>query len=41
MGTTIRGILPFLVIRLLVLFIIIFLPVLTLWLPDAVSGGRL
>jgi len=40
MGETIRGILPFLVILLLVLCIIIFLPVLTLWLPDAVFGGR-
>ena len=40
-GETIRGFLPFVVILLLVLCIIIFLPVLTLWLPDAVFGGRL
>src|SRR5215510_13136040 len=38
MGETIRGILPFLALLLIVLAIIIFVPVLTLWLPDTVFG---
>jgi C4-dicarboxylate transporter DctM subunit len=38
MGTVIRGILPFLLILLIVLAIITYLPVLTLWLPGAVFG---
>jgi C4-dicarboxylate transporter, DctM subunit len=38
MGTVIRGILPFLLILLLVLAIITYVPVLTLWLPDAIFG---
>jgi C4-dicarboxylate transporter DctM subunit len=38
MGEAIRGILPFLVLLLIVLAIIIFVPVLTLWLPEAVFG---
>jgi C4-dicarboxylate transporter DctM subunit len=38
MGEAIRGILPFLVLLLIVLSIIIFVPSLTLWLPDAVLG---
>jgi C4-dicarboxylate transporter DctM subunit len=39
MGEAIRGILPFLVILLIVLAIITYVPVLTLWLPAAVFGG--
>ena len=39
MGEAIRGILPFLVILLIVLAIITYVPVLTLWLPGAVFGG--
>jgi C4-dicarboxylate transporter, DctM subunit len=38
MGEAIRGLLPFLVLLLVVLSIIIFVPSLTLWLPDAVLG---
>jgi C4-dicarboxylate transporter DctM subunit len=38
MGEAIRGILPFLVLLLVVLGIIIFVPELTLWLPDAILG---
>ena len=38
MGEAIRGILPFLAILLIVLAIIVYVPVLTLWLPDAVFG---
>ena len=38
MGEAIRGILPFLVLLLIVLAIIIFVPALTLWLPDTVFG---
>jgi C4-dicarboxylate transporter DctM subunit len=38
MGTVIRGILPFLVLLLVVLAIITYVPVLTLWLPGAVFG---
>jgi C4-dicarboxylate transporter DctM subunit len=38
MGTVIRGILPFLVVLLVVLAIITYVPVLTIWLPDAVFG---
>ena len=36
MGETIRGILPFVVLLFVVLSIIIFVPQLTLWLPDLV-----
>jgi C4-dicarboxylate transporter DctM subunit len=39
MGEAIRGILPFLALLLVVLGIIIFVPNLTLWLPDAVFGA--
>ena len=39
MGEAIRGILPFLALLLVVLGIIIFVPDLTLWLPDAVFGA--
>jgi C4-dicarboxylate transporter DctM subunit len=38
MGTVIRGILPFLIILLIVLAIITYVPVLTLWLPGAAFG---
>jgi C4-dicarboxylate transporter, DctM subunit len=38
MSAVIRGILPFLAILLIVLAIITYMPVLTLWLPDAVFG---
>jgi C4-dicarboxylate transporter DctM subunit len=38
MGEAIRGILPFLVLLLIVLGVIIFVPALTLWLPDAILG---
>ena len=38
MGEAIRGILPFLAILLIVLAIITYVPVLTLWLPDAIFG---
>jgi len=38
MGEAIRGILPFLVLLLVVLGVIIFVPALTLWLPDAILG---
>src|SRR5215468_596911 len=38
MGEAIRGILPFLVLLLIVLSIIVLVPSLTLWLPDAVLG---
>jgi C4-dicarboxylate transporter DctM subunit len=38
MSEAIRGILPFLVILLLVLGIIIYVPAITLWLPDAIFG---
>ena len=37
-GTVIRGILPFLIILLIVLAIITYVPILTLWLPNAVFG---
>jgi C4-dicarboxylate transporter, DctM subunit len=39
MGEAIRGILPFLVLLLIVLSIVIFVPSLTLWLPNAVLGS--
>ena len=39
MGAAIRGILPFLAILLIVLAVITYAPVLTLWLPDAVFGS--
>jgi C4-dicarboxylate transporter DctM subunit len=38
MGEAIRGILPFLAILLIVLAVIVYVPVLTLWLPNAVFG---
>ena len=38
LGEAIRGILPFLAILLIVLAIITYVPVLTLWLPDAIFG---
>jgi C4-dicarboxylate transporter DctM subunit len=38
MGTVIRGILPYLVLLLLVLAVITYVPVLTLWLPGVVLG---
>jgi len=38
MGTVIRGILPYLILLLLVLAVITYVPVLTLWLPGAVLG---
>ena len=38
MGAVIRGILPFLVLLLVVLAIITYVPVLTLWLPGAIFG---
>jgi len=38
MGEAIRGILPFPVLLLVVLGVIIFVPALTLWLPDAILG---
>jgi C4-dicarboxylate transporter DctM subunit len=38
MGEAIRGILPFLVVLLIVLAIITYVPVLTLWLPDTIFG---
>jgi C4-dicarboxylate transporter DctM subunit len=38
-GEVIRGILPFLILLLIVLGIITYVPVLTLWLPQAVYGG--
>lgn len=38
MKEAIRGILPFLVLLLVVLGVIIFVPVLTLWLPDTILG---
>jgi C4-dicarboxylate transporter DctM subunit len=38
MSTVIRGILPFLGLLLIVLAVITYVPVLTLWLPDAVFG---
>ena len=38
MGEAIRGILPFLAILLIVLAIITYVPVLTLWLPGAIFG---
>jgi C4-dicarboxylate transporter DctM subunit len=37
-GEVIRGILPFLVLLLIVLAIITYVPILTLWLPNAVFG---
>jgi C4-dicarboxylate transporter DctM subunit len=37
-GEVIRGILPFLILLLLVLGLITYVPVMTLWLPDAVFG---
>ncbi len=39
MGEVIRGILPFLVLLLIVLGIITYVPIMTLWLPRAVYGG--
>jgi C4-dicarboxylate transporter DctM subunit len=39
MGAAIRGILPFVAILLVVLAVITYAPVLTLWLPDAVFGS--
>jgi C4-dicarboxylate transporter DctM subunit len=38
MGTVIRGILPYLILLLLVLAVITYVPVLTLWLPGVVLG---
>ncbi|MBV8094311.1 MAG: TRAP transporter large permease [Acetobacteraceae bacterium] len=38
-GEVIRGILPFLVLLLIVLGIITYVPILTLWLPAAIYGG--
>jgi C4-dicarboxylate transporter DctM subunit len=38
MGEAIRGILPFLIILLIVLAIITYVPVLTLWLPGVIFG---
>jgi C4-dicarboxylate transporter DctM subunit len=38
-GEVIRGILPFLVLLLIVLGIITYVPIMTLWLPQAVYGG--
>jgi len=38
MGAVIRGILPFLAMLLIVLAIITYVPVLTLWLPGAILG---
>jgi len=38
MPAEIRGILPFLILLLIVLGIITYVPILTLWLPDAVFG---
>ena len=38
-GEVIRGILPFLILLLVVLGIITYVPILTLWLPDLVFGG--
>jgi C4-dicarboxylate transporter DctM subunit len=38
MSDVIRGILPFLILLLIVLAVITYVPVLTLWLPDAVFG---
>jgi C4-dicarboxylate transporter DctM subunit len=38
MGAVIRGILPFLAILLIVLAIITYVPVLTLWLPGVIFG---
>jgi C4-dicarboxylate transporter, DctM subunit len=38
MGTVIRGILPYLILLLLVLAVITYVPVLTLWLPNMVLG---
>src|SRR5262249_16152057 len=40
MGAAIRGILPFLVILLIVLAVITYAPVLTLWLPDPLFRSR-
>ena len=37
-GEVIRGILPFLILLLIVLGIITYVPVLTLWLPDLLLG---
>ena len=37
-GEVIRGILPFLILLLIVLVIITYVPVLTLWLPNLVFG---
>ena len=37
-GEVIRGILPFLILLLIVLVIITYVPLLTLWLPNAVFG---
>jgi C4-dicarboxylate transporter DctM subunit len=39
MGEAIQGILPFLAILLIVLAIITYMPVLTLWLPRAIFGS--
>jgi C4-dicarboxylate transporter DctM subunit len=38
-GEVVRGILPFLILLLTVLMIITYVPVMTLWLPNAVFGG--
>jgi C4-dicarboxylate transporter DctM subunit len=37
-GEVIRGILPFLILLLIVLMIITYVPILTLWLPKLVYG---
>jgi C4-dicarboxylate transporter DctM subunit len=39
-GEVIRGILPFLILLLIVLGIITYVPILTLWLPDLVFGAQ-
>ena len=38
-GEVIRGIFPFLLLLLIVLGIITYVPIMTLWLPTAVYGG--
>jgi len=37
-GEVIRGILPFLIVLLIVLGLITYVPVMTLWLPNAIFG---
>jgi len=38
-GEVIRGILPFLILLLIVLMIITYVPILTLWLPQVIYGS--